>query len=141
MKKIIQILTIIILLSILCLILILSLNPFNLRTRLIGSVINSYLSSNIKNYSPIKIAPNTQNPDSNTTGSTAIIDKNPLLSDSQEKTLESFGVDVSKLPQTITPGMKTCFMEEIGQERGMELINGSSPGVFEIIKIKKCLKK
>lgn len=66
-------------------------------------------------------------------------DKNPLLNETQEKKLEEFGVDVEKLPKAITPEMEKCFMEKLGQDRGMELVNGAAPSAFEVIKIRTCI--
>lgn len=131
MKKIIQILLIIILTSIIALIVVFVFNPFNLRTKLISSAVNSYLSNTLEDYTPLETTGNTS------TGST--VDKNPLLNEEQEKTLESYGVDVSALPSSITPAMEACFIEKVGQERANEIVGGASPSAMEILKAKNCL--
>lgn len=135
MKKVIQILLIIILLSIIALIVVFVFNPFNLRTKLISSAINSYLSSTIEGYSPLE-----SSSDNATTGQGAVTtDKHPLLNADQEKTLESYGVDVSQLPDSVTSGMEKCFVEKLGQARADELVAGASPSAMEIIKVRSCL--
>lgn len=83
MKKTIQILTIIILSAIMILIVISVFNPFNLRTKMIGSIINSYLSNNIENYSPINNAP------SNSTEEQSNV-SHPLLNEAQKETFREF---------------------------------------------------
>jgi len=136
MKKIIQFLIIIILLIILGLIIIFVFNPVNLRSKLIGGVVNSYLSNNLENYVPLEprnIVEGNQD--------VGINDKNPLLSADQEKTLESFGVDVSKLPTEITLAMQACFVEKLGETHAMEIVNGAAPSITDFFKAKDCLNK
>src|SRR3989338_3398943 len=45
------------------------------------------------------------------------VDKNPMLSASQEKALQAIGVDPAKLPSTITPAMAACFETKLGAAR------------------------
>ncbi|OGF25090.1 hypothetical protein A2303_05710 [Candidatus Falkowbacteria bacterium RIFOXYB2_FULL_47_14] len=136
MKKAIQILLIIILVSVISMIVVFVFNPFDLRTKFISSMINSYLSGTIENYSPL---------DSNSGGGTVIennessADKHPLLNEEQEKTLENYGVDVSQLPSSITPGMGECFIEKLGQKRADEIVGGATPSAMEIFKTRSCL--
>lgn len=132
MKKIIQLLVILILLAILSLIVILVFNPMNLRTKLIGSIINSYLSQNIEGYEPLENLS-----DSTAAGDSA--DKHPLLNEEQEKTLENFGVDVSQLPTEITPAMQECFLEKVGKDRAEELVGGAAPGAMDFLKARECI--
>lgn len=132
MKKIILGLVITILAAILVLIVIFVFNPFNSRTKLIGSILNSYLSAKIEGYAPLESAPAT-------TDTSATVDKNPLLNETQEKTLENLGVDVSKLPTEITPAMKDCFTEKLGAERAAELVAGAAPSALDMIKAGGCL--
>jgi len=133
MKKIIQALFIILLVLIISLIIVFLFNPFNFRTKLIGGAINAYLSS----------ATQRQVPVNSTDGSAEKIDssadQHPLLSAEQEKTLQSYGVDVSQLPSSITPGMKDCFIEKLGQDRANQIVGGASPSAVEIFKAKACL--
>ena len=138
MKKIIEILLITVLLLILFLGIIFLFNPFNLRTKILGSVINAYLSSTIQDYEPLE---KKSTEETKTEVKTTEGNKNPLLTQEQEKALEDYGVDVSKLPTEITPGMQECFYEKVGKERGDELISGSSPTALEVVKIQSCLGK
>lgn len=137
MKKAIQILVILILLSIIALGAVFVFNPFNLRTKLIASMINSYLEGAIEDYAPLDkdsdIAADPIAPG----GLPA--DKHPLLNEDQENTLENYGVDISKLPTSISPEMEKCFIEKLGQERADEIIGGDSPGAMEILKARSCL--
>ena len=131
MKKIILGLLVAILAAILVLIVIFVFNPFNSRTRLISSIINSYLSAKIEGYSPLEKTAETS--------ASAVVDKNPLLNEAQEETLENLGVDVSKLPTEITPAMKDCFTEKLGVERVAELVAGAAPSALDMIKAGDCL--
>lgn len=70
---------------------------------------------------------------------TAVVDKHPLLTDSQEKTLESIGIDPAKLPTAITPAMEECFVNELGQDRVSEIKQGATPGLTDFYKAKSCL--
>ncbi len=66
-------------------------------------------------------------------------DKHPLLSDEQERLLETIGVDVGSLPAQITPEMEKCFTETLGAERVQEIMGGASPGPIDFFKAKGCL--
>jgi len=132
MKKTIQILLIAILSLILLLVIVVIFNPMNLRNKLIGSMLNSYLSSSIEGYAPIE---------SSTNNNSVSTDKHPLLNDSQETMLEGMGVDVAQLPTEITPSMQTCFIEKLGTARAQELASGSTPGAMDIIKARECIGK
>ena len=72
-----------------------------------------------------------------TTGTTT--DKNSLLSESQEKTLETIGVDPAKLPSSITPAQEACFTEKLGAERVAEIKAGGSPTPTEFYTAKSCI--
>ena len=131
MKKIALGLLIAILAAILALVIIFVFNPFNLRTKLVGSIINSYLSAKIEGYEPLK---NNLEVDSG-----IVLDKNPLLTPDQEKSLENLGVNVSKLPAEITPTMQTCFVEKLGAERAAELVAGATPSPTDLLKAGGCI--
>jgi len=129
MKKVIWGLVIAILVAILALIIVLVFNPFNSRTKLIGGIINSYLSSKIEGYTPLeKDATVNQS-----------IDQNPLLSADQEAALGNLGVDVSQLPTEITPVMQACFVEKLGAERAAELVAGATPSAMDLLKAGDCI--
>ncbi len=133
MKKIIQILLIAILLGILSLIIIFVFNPFDLRTKIISNVVNSYLSSTIEGYTPLDSSKLVENI------SEESYNKHPLLSEEQEKMLENYGIDVSQLPSTISPEMEACFIDKLGQERTNQIIAGQSPTPMEVLKARSCL--
>jgi hypothetical protein len=129
MKKVIWGLVIAILAMILALIIVLIFNPFNSRTKLIGGIINSYLSSKIEGYTPL-------DKDAVLSGST---NQNPLLSADQEAALIEMGVDVSQLPTEITPAMQACFVEKLGAERANELVAGATPSAMDLLKAGSCI--
>lgn len=131
MKKVILILIAAILALVLALAVIFLFNPFNLRDKLLGSIINSYLSAKIEGYAPLDQSKEaTSSPSS---------DKNPLLNADQEATLENLGVDVAKLPAEITPAMQACFVEKLGSERAGELVAGASPSAVDLFKAGDCI--
>jgi len=67
-------------------------------------------------------------------------DLHPLLNESQEKMLESFGVDVSALPSELSPEMESCFIEKLGEQRVNEIIGGATPNIFDFLKAKSCIE-
>lgn len=149
MKKIIGGLIIVILSITLILILIFVFNPFNLRNKIIGSAINSYFNLEPSPNATIEDAKKDTDTPNKTTSSTkqtpkttnTVADKNPLLNEEQEKTLETFGVNVESLPQDITPEMQACLVQAVGEERAMKIASGESPNLTEIIKARKCLNQ
>jgi len=66
-------------------------------------------------------------------------DSNPLLSESQESSLENLGFDPSDFPSEITPAMQVCFVEKLGAERAQEIKDGDSPTATDYLKAKSCL--
>lgn len=128
MKKVIYALLILILLAILFFIIIFAFNPADLRSKLIGSILNSYLGSNIENYQPL-----------DTNAAIDSTDRHPLLNEDQEKVLQSYGVDPAQLPTEITPDMQQCFIDKLGQDRAVQIIGGSEPTPTEIFKARECL--
>jgi hypothetical protein len=142
MKKSIKALLIIISVIILAIIIIFVFNPFNSRTKIIGSLINSYLSSEIEDYSASDNGDADKVEDdgsSSVDGAVNEGDKNPLLNEEQEKTLKEYGVDVSQLPSEITPEMEACFVNKLGQARTDDIVAGDSPSAMEVIKTRSCL--
>ena len=69
----------------------------------------------------------------------ATTDKNPNLSESQEKTLETFGIDPATVPTSITPEQEACFIEKLGVDRVNEIKAGDTPSILEIAKGKDCI--
>jgi len=132
MKKIIQFLLIAILLAIIALIIVVVFNPAGSRDKLIGDIINSYLTANLEGYSRLSNqAPDFEARDYN----------HPLLNDAQEKVLYQMGVDTSKLPTSLSSSMKECFVEKLGQARANEIATGATPSATEVYKAKDCLKQ
>ena len=74
-----------------------------------------------------------------TSETSATKDAHPLLSESQEKVLETFGIDPAKVPSTITPEQEACFVEKLGEERVAEIKGGDSPTAAEYFKAKDCI--
>lgn len=63
----------------------------------------------------------------------------PLLSESQEKALETFGIDPASVPSEITPEQEACFESKLGEERVAEIKAGDSPTMSEYLKAKDCI--
>ncbi len=76
----------------------------------------------------------SQNAETKTTSS------NPLLTPSQESTLQSLGVDTSKLPTSITSAEFACFSSKLGSARVQEIKDGSTITVADYFKVQNCLK-
>jgi len=68
-----------------------------------------------------------------------ILDKNPLLSEKQEKILETFGIDPADIPSDISPEQEKCFEDAIGEDRVAEIKAGDSPTATEFFKAKGCI--
>ncbi|MAZ29875.1 hypothetical protein CL655_01190 [bacterium] len=70
---------------------------------------------------------------------TSSVDKHPALSDTQEKTLETFGIDPTTLPTEITTEQEQCFKNAVGAARVEEIKNGDTPTAIEVFRGKDCL--
>ena len=88
-----------------------------------------FMENNIDNSS----STSTSSQDKTTT------DKNPLLSPTQEKTLEKIGINPATLPSTITPEMEQCFYEKLGTTRANEIKNGIAPTTADYFAARSCL--
>ena len=55
-----------------------------------------------------------------------------------KKTLQSFGVDTSKLPDVLSPASVACLRLKIGDKRVTDLINGATPNALDFLKGKSC---
>lgn len=131
MKKIIQFLTIIILLFVLAVLVILFFNPGGYRDKLLADAINGYLSQNIEGYQALPQANSKSYEESGV--------DNPLIPNEQEKVLYEMGINTASLPTEITPSMATCFEQKLGKQRTQEIVNGSMPSSIDIYKAKDCL--
>lgn len=69
-----------------------------------------------------------------------VADKHPLLSPTQEKTLERFGIDPSTVSNQITPAMEECFYAKLGKTRINELKNGSEPTAADFFSARACVQ-
>jgi len=70
---------------------------------------------------------------------TTPVDKNPLLSPSQEAALEKIGIDPATFPSKITPEMEACFISKIGAQRFADIKAGGLPTAGEVIIGRTCL--
>lgn len=66
-------------------------------------------------------------------------DEHPLLSGSQEKALETFGIDPASVPSEITPEQEACFVSILGEARVAEIKAGATPTMAEYLKAKGCI--
>ena len=103
-------------------------NPFNIQACLISSFLN--VSS---------IMDGQSSADAGTAGSATTKFDHPFLSLDQETMLENAGIDVGSLPTTLSPEMKACGIEALGQDRVNEIINGATPGPLDLLRVKSCL--
>lgn len=62
----------------------------------------------------------------------------PLLSPTQEKVLQSFGVDLESLPTAITPAQEQCSVEALGADRVNQIKSGATPSITDYLKAKNC---
>lgn len=66
-------------------------------------------------------------------------DKNPALSATQEKALETFGIDPAAVPSSITPEQEACFIGILGEARVAEIKAGGIPTPAEYYRAKACI--
>lgn len=66
-------------------------------------------------------------------------DAHPLLTSDQEKTLKTLGIDPASLPTEIDKETGDCLVGKVGEKRAKEIMEGSAPTTFEIIKASSCL--
>ncbi len=91
-----------------------------------------------QNLEPEKVE-NTKTGSSETSSTTTTEDKNSILSPTQEKALETIGVDPSEIPSSFTPEQLTCFEEILGKTRIEEIKTGDTPTATEFFKAKSCI--
>lgn len=65
--------------------------------------------------------------------------KNPSLSPTQEKALETIGVPPENISSSFTPEQVACFEKILGQERVVEIKAGDTPTATEFYKAKECI--
>lgn len=81
----------------------------------------------------------TYNGNGNTGTTKTGADQNSLLSDTQEKALETFGIDPASIPASFTPEQETCFTGKLGAERVAQIKAGDAPTATEYFKAKDCI--
>ncbi|MCA9358235.1 hypothetical protein KC902_03165 [Candidatus Kaiserbacteria bacterium] len=72
--------------------------------------------------------------------SSAVVDKNPALSPSQEATLESFGINPAAVPSNISSEQEACFEAALGVSRVTEIKAGAAPTATDLFKARSCLQ-
>ena len=61
------------------------------------------------------------------------------LSEEQKQALVAMGVDPAKVPTSITPTQRACFVAGLGEDKFNEIQNGAVPSTFDLAKVKSCL--
>ncbi|OGY94623.1 MAG: hypothetical protein A2406_02235 [Candidatus Komeilibacteria bacterium RIFOXYC1_FULL_37_11] len=131
MKKILQWLSLVILLFIVGIIIIVFFNPGGYRDKLVSRAINIYLTKNIDGYQAI--------PKDEMVPYEDVEYNHPLIPDTQEKAIYEMGVNVASLPTEITPEMTNCFIVTLGKDRATEIANGATPSLSDFLNAKNCL--
>ena len=108
-------------------------NPFNIQACLISSMLNA--SSIIDN----KIGDSQPNTATGAVETAPAQFDHPFLSPNQEAMLENAGIDVGALPTTLSPEMKACGINALGEDRINEIINGAAPSPLDLLRVKSCL--
>ena len=60
------------------------------------------------------------------------------LTPDQAAKLESWGVNVDELPKTIEGETEACLIDAVGETRAQEIVGGSEPSAWEMIKASRC---
>ena len=102
-------------------------NPFNIQACIVSSFLKTTGASEADGLTPV------QSP------KTTPVDKNPLLSETQERALEAAGIDVEALPGVISPTVEACFVETLGQDKVNSIKAGATPSLLDIMRAKSCL--
>ena len=63
----------------------------------------------------------------------------PLLTEEQETAVIEAGLDIEQIPTEITSEQVQCGIDKLGQDRINEIIAGSEPTPFEVVKILPCV--
>lgn len=66
-------------------------------------------------------------------------DENPNLSPTQEKALETIGIEAEAIPSSFTTEQIACFENILGKERVVEIKAGDTPTATEFYKAKECM--
>jgi len=116
-------------------------DPLNLKPLLFGNTAVTTMEnvepSNIRTPSPE--SESASEPVPADSSDRATIDSNPLLNETQEQTLQTFGIDPAGLPSEITLAQEACFADVLGADRVAEIVAGDSPSVSEFFQARECL--
>lgn len=61
------------------------------------------------------------------------------LSEAQKQALVNMGIDPAKIPSSITPTQRACFVSNLGEAKFAEVESGAVPSVIDLAKVKACL--
>jgi len=103
-------------------------DPFNLKPIFFGPSIQAEISEMVD----VELPERVQTEEVET-------DRNPVLNDTQERALETLGVDPANIPSTISPEQEQCFIEAIGVSRVNEIKAGGAPTAAEFFRARGCL--
>lgn len=62
-----------------------------------------------------------------------------VLTDGQKQAINSFGIDPSTIPLTVSPEVEACFVSALGGEKVAEIKAGGIPSAFDFFKAKGCI--
>lgn len=110
-------------------------NPFNIQ----ACLISSFLKASSIMDSKISDSDSQSSAGTGTTKTVPAQFDHPFLSPEQEVMLENAGIDVSTLPTTLSPEMKACGINALGEDRINEIINGATPSLLDLLRVKSCL--
>lgn len=61
------------------------------------------------------------------------------LSATQEKALETFGINPDQVPTEISAEQRVCFEAALGEARVVEIMAGATPSALDYFKAKDCI--
>lgn len=67
------------------------------------------------------------------------VEKKIMINTSQEKALQSIGIDPATIPSKITPEQEVCGIKILGETRAGEIKAGSAPTASEMFSLKGCM--
>lgn len=86
-----------------------------------------------------KVAPREKFTPDTSTVQDVPADKHPALTPTQERVLETVGIDPSTLPASVTDTQKQCLINAVGEARANEIKAGALPTVSELVRAQACL--
>ncbi len=64
----------------------------------------------------------------------------PKLTAEQLKTIESFGIDTSTIPTTLSQAQVDCLNQKLGEDRVKQIVSGASISPVDLFKARDCIK-